>query len=206
MTRADAKIWQTWQNSIFCYFCLKSTLLCRGVIVNTMNNAFKVAASLVEDLDSLSQLKPGQSPFRSHCSLCFEQCCGSGSVFFGPLGPGSISTRYRSGSGFFYNQAKILRKKPAVLWFLYDFLSLKNYVNVASKSKQKKNLKKILVAILKVTNENYRVRSRIRIRLSKVRIRNVKDPQHWFRIGSLLAGSGPVFVFLRICSGSGSPV
>ncbi len=24
---------------------------------------------------------------------------------------------------------------------------------------------------------------------------NVTDPQHWFRIGSLLAGSGPVFVF-----------
>ncbi len=30
---------------------------------------------------------------------------------FGPPGPGSgsISTRYRSGSGFFYNQAKLVR-------------------------------------------------------------------------------------------------
>jgi hypothetical protein len=29
---------------------------------------------------------------------------------FGPPGSGSISQRYRSGSGFFYNQAKIVRK------------------------------------------------------------------------------------------------
>ncbi len=32
---------------------------------------------------------------------------------------------------------------PTVLWLLSDFLSLKNYVNVASKSNKQKNLKKI---------------------------------------------------------------
>ncbi len=37
--------------------------------------------------------------------------------------------------GPFYHQAKIVRKTliPSVLWHLYDFLSLKNDVNVASK-------------------------------------------------------------------------
>ncbi len=36
----------------------------------------------------------------------------------------------------FYHHAKIVRKTliPTVLWFLYDFLSLKNDLNVPSKS------------------------------------------------------------------------
>jgi hypothetical protein len=42
-----------------------------------------------------------------------------------------------------------------------DFLSLKNDVNVASKSKKQK--KWFLVAIFKATNENSRFRNRIRI-------------------------------------------
>ena len=36
------------------------------------------------------------------------------------------------------------------MWLIYDFLSLKNDVNVASKSNKQKNL----VAILKVSDEN----------------------------------------------------
>jgi hypothetical protein len=41
---------------------------------------------------------------------------------------------------------KIGRKTliPTVLWILYDFLSLKNDVNVASKSNKHKNLEKIV--------------------------------------------------------------
>jgi len=48
--------------------------------------------------------------------------------------------RYGSGSGSFYNQAKIVRKTliPTVLRLLYDFLSVKNDVNVASKRNQQK--------------------------------------------------------------------
>ncbi len=64
---------------------------------------------------------------------------------FGPPGSGSISTRYESGSscGSFYNQAKMVRKTliSTVLWLLYDFLSLKNDVNVALKSNKQKNIK-----------------------------------------------------------------
>jgi hypothetical protein len=47
---------------------------------------------------------------------------------FGPPG---------SGSGSFYQQAKIVRKSliPTVLRLLNDFLSKKNVVNVPSKSK-----------------------------------------------------------------------
>ncbi len=62
---------------------------------------------------------------------------------FWPPGSGSISRRYviGSGSGSFYHQAKIVSKTliPTVLWLLYDFLSLKNDVNVASKSNKQKN-------------------------------------------------------------------
>ncbi len=40
------------------------------------------------------------------------------------------------GSGSFYHQAKMVWKTfiPTALWLLFDFLSLKNYVNVPSKS------------------------------------------------------------------------
>ncbi len=60
---------------------------------------------------------------------------------FGPPGSGSVSPRY--GSGNFYHHAKMVRKTliPTVLWLLYDLLSLKNDVNVPSKSKEK-NLEK----------------------------------------------------------------
>jgi hypothetical protein len=65
-----------------------------------------------------------------------KQCCGSGSIFFGPLGSRSISTRHRYGfgSGSFY-QAKIVRKTltSTVLLPHYDFLCLKNDVNVEIK-------------------------------------------------------------------------
>jgi hypothetical protein len=61
---------------------------------------------------------------------------------FGPPGSGSTSQRYGSGSGScsgsvsgsFYHHAKIVRKTliPPILLFLFEFLSLKNDVNVAS--------------------------------------------------------------------------
>jgi hypothetical protein len=60
---------------------------------------------------------------------------------FGPPRSGSISQRYGYGSGSFYHQTKIVRKPllPTVLSLLYDFLSLKNEVNVPSKSNMQKN-------------------------------------------------------------------
>jgi hypothetical protein len=55
----------------------------------------------------------------------------------------------RWGSGFvsFHHQAKIVRKTliPTVLWLLYDFLSLKNDVTVASKSNKLKNLEEEII-------------------------------------------------------------
>jgi hypothetical protein len=58
-------------------------------------------------------------------------------------GSGSVSARYgsNSGSDYFYHQEKIVRKTliPTVFSLLYDFLSLKNDVNVASKSKKQKH-------------------------------------------------------------------
>ncbi len=99
---------------------------------------------------------------------------------FGPSG--SISTRYRSGgSGSFDHQAKIVRKPmiPTVLWLLYDFLSLKNDVNVKVISTLKNNF---FVAILKVT-ENSRIRSLIRILIRNERFGSGSaNPQHWARV------------------------
>ncbi len=82
-------------------------------------------------------------------------------------GSGSISQRYGSGSGSgsFYYQAKIERKTliPTVLWWLLlDFLSLKNDVNVPSKSNNQKIFFLLLfVGVLKVNDENSRIRIRI---------------------------------------------
>ncbi len=80
----------------------------------------------------------------------------------GSPGSGSIFQRYGSGSGtgsksgYFYYKAKIVGKTliPTVLWLLYDFLSLQNYVTVPSKRIS--------------TDENSRIRIRIRIQLSEV--------------------------------------
>jgi|LakMenEpi03Aug12_release.lakeMendotaPanAssembly.Ray.scaffolds.fasta_scaffold2096937_1 hypothetical protein len=64
-----------------------------------------------------------------------KQCCGSESVF--------RVRRYLYGSGSFHHKANILREALifTILRLLYDFLSLKNYVNVPSKvGSLKKNL------------------------------------------------------------------
>jgi hypothetical protein len=66
----------------------------------------------------------------------FGQCCGYGSVgsvFFGPPGSGSITTRY--GSGPFFHQAKIVRKTliPTVLWLLYAFSNTNKQKNFDKK-------------------------------------------------------------------------
>jgi hypothetical protein len=59
-------------------------------------------------------------------------------VFVGPPESGSLSTTY--GSGSFYHQAKLVRKTLILTVFCHfdNFLSLKNYVKVASKSNKPK--------------------------------------------------------------------
>ena len=54
-------------------------------------------------------------------------------------------------SGSFYYQAKIVRKTliPTVLWLIFDFLSLKNYVNVPSKRNKQKTSLRSLTKIVK---------------------------------------------------------
>jgi hypothetical protein len=61
---------------------------------------------------------------------------------FGPPGPGSGSSSQWHGSGSFYHRTKIVRKTliPTVLLLLFDFLSLKYYVNVPLKGKKQKTL------------------------------------------------------------------
>jgi hypothetical protein len=76
----------------------------------------------------------------------------------GPPGSGSISQSY--GSGSFSHKAKKVRKTliPTVLLLLFEFLSLKNYVNVPSKSNKQKNFflnyRRFFVGLLKVNDEN----------------------------------------------------
>ncbi len=102
-------------------------------------------------------------------NISIGQCCGSGSaaVWSVRFWASRIRIHYKrhrsgSGSGSFYHHAKLVRKplSPNVLWLINDFLSLKNDVNVVSKSNSTKNVEKnlFLVAILKVTEENSRIR------------------------------------------------
>jgi hypothetical protein len=86
---------------------------------------------------------------------------------------GILTNNYWWGSvsvaGSFNQQAKTVRKTLilTVLCLLVDFLSLKNYVNVPSKSKKQKFFYKnfFFVGILKVNDENSRIRIRIWIRI-----------------------------------------
>ncbi len=105
---------------------------------------------------------------------------------FWPPGSGSTSQRYGSGSGSgsgsFYHHVKIIRNLESNYFMtLFDFLSLKNNVNIPSKSN--KILKRKLfvfsfvlffASILKVNDEN----SRIRIQDADTQ-QNVMDPEHW---------------------------
>ncbi len=103
---------------------------------------------------------------------------------FGPPGSGSesISQRHGSGTGSgsesFYHHANIARKTliPTFMLLLFDFLPLKNDVNVPSKRNQQKNflLNLIFVGLLKVNDENGRIRIRIRGSISQ---RHGWDPQ-----------------------------
>ncbi len=65
-------------------------------------------------------------------------------------GSGSIRQRFGSGSGSFYQQAKIVRKTliPTVLWLILVILSLKNDVNVPSKSSKQKNFQQKICFLL----------------------------------------------------------
>jgi hypothetical protein len=80
---------------------------------------------------------------------------------FGPPGSeaGSVSQRYGSGFGPFCR--KNSKKKFVSYSFLtfYDFLSVKNDVNVPSKSNKQKNLEKkiVFVGVLKTNDENSRI-------------------------------------------------
>ncbi len=93
---------------------------------------------------------------------------------FGPPGSGSISQRYGSRSRSFYHQAKIARKTliPTVWWLLFDFLSLKNDVNVPAKSNKQKKFKK------KISFWLVSWRSMRKLAGSDPH-QNVMDPQHW---------------------------
>jgi hypothetical protein len=102
--------------------------------------------------------KHNQPHFRSQCRISNLRAIGSVADpdpnpdpdphVFRPPGSGSTSQRYGSGSiscsgsGSFYHHAKILRKTLITHYFvtLLDFLSLKNYVNVASKSNKQKKI------------------------------------------------------------------
>jgi hypothetical protein len=111
---------------------------------------------------------------------CLDQCSKSG---FGSSG----STRQRYGyvscseSGPFYLQAKIVRKTLIPLWLLLYILSLKNYVNVPSKSTvMSRNFFKVKISLLlapwrsitKIAGSGSispRIRMRIRIKMSWIR-------------------------------------
>jgi hypothetical protein len=64
---------------------------------------------------------------------------------------------------------------------LFDFLSLKNDINVPSKSNNQKNCVKnyFFAGILKVNDENSRIRIRIHFSEDPDPPQNFMDPEHW---------------------------
>jgi len=127
---------------------------------------------------------------RINTLLCVQQCCGlgsGGSICFWapwiqiriPLSEVRIRIRILLSSSKNCKKTLIL----IVFWLLYDFLSLKNYVNVPPKSNTQKKLeiKSFLIGVLKANDEIARSGS-----ISKSRgsadpdpYQNVTDPQHW---------------------------
>ncbi len=91
-------------------------------------------------------------------------------------GSGSDSQRYGSGYGSFYHQVKIVRKTfiPTVLWLLYDFLSLKNYVDAHYKEISRKTWR--LEGQWR-KQQDPRIRTLIRTKLLRIRTR-LKIRQH----------------------------
>ncbi len=77
-----------------------------------------------------------------------KQCWGSGSVGFVPMFLGLLDPDpVVRGIDPDPDPSIIVRKTliPTVLWLLFDLLSLKNYVNVPSKSNKQKSLKNIFL-------------------------------------------------------------
>ncbi len=104
---------------------------------------------------------------------------------FGPPGSGSGSISLMYGSGSFYHQAKLVRKTLIRLHF--DFLPLKNDVNVPSKSNKQKKQKKytfLLVSwrsVTKIAGSGAGSKS-VSQRHGSVYpdpYQNFTDPQHW---------------------------
>jgi hypothetical protein len=111
---------------------------------------------------------------------------------FGPPGSRSVCQRYRSGSGFgsgFSDLGPFIIKKEKnkknldfYCFLLFcDILALKNDVNVVMYLQKKQ--KKYFFGIVKVTDENSRIR--IWIRKSVVRIRKSGSGPKWHGSGTL---------------------
>ncbi len=118
--------------------------------------------------------------------VSYKQCSGSGSESWsGSTGSTCIWVSriwIRILLSSFYHQAKIVRKAviPTVLWLLLNFLSLKNDVNIPSKSFKHKNF--LLKSVFLLTSW----RSVMKIADPLVRgmdlpdpHQNVTDPEHW---------------------------
>jgi len=78
-------------------------------------------------------------------------------------GPISQEIRVRILLSSSKNSKKNIDFLGTVLWLLYDFLSLKNDVNVPLKSNKQKNY--FFIDVLKVTDEKSRIRISIRIQI-----------------------------------------
>jgi hypothetical protein len=111
-------------------------------------------------------------------------------MVFGPSGSwsGSVSQRYgsrfRSGSEPFYHHAKIVKKTsiPTVLWLLYNFLFLKNDVNVTSISNKQKNIEFFFtswMSLMKIAGFGSVTQCYASMDPYPYRNHHVTDPQHW---------------------------
>ncbi len=138
----------------------------QGVKTNLVKNTVpgtQYKTSFVRNTNSAARKRGPKERSRCFPKASVADTDPSDPYVLGPPGSGSGSASQRYGSGFFYHQAKIVRQIliPTLLWLLFDFLSLKNDVNVPSKSNKQKNFfKLVFVGVLKVNNENSWIRIR----------------------------------------------
>jgi hypothetical protein len=142
----------------------------RVSVVPTDTELFKNTISILKNHKFTGNLYNNKKIINFVIWYAYRQSCGSGSVCFGPPGSGSVIILFGSGSGsgYFHQQAKKVRKNIdfyyfSILWLLCDFLSMKTEANVPWKS----NKDFLLAGILSATFE----KSRIRNPKSVVRIR-----------------------------------
>ncbi len=201
------------QDSMWELLLLSLWALCAfiSVLKSALTRSLHRMPQKTQSLSCLRQCTMYSYIFRAiflSCSyFCIIQCCGSVSGSVGSLCFWASRIRIRHylyGSGSFHQQGKKVRKTLIFtnLWILFDFSSLKNKVNVPSKSNKKITLIKNLFLLASCQPLTKKAGSGTgsvsqwygSADLDPNLYQNVTDPQHYNIL--VLARNVPVYLVL----------